>query len=164
IRVLQTIRQGKIGGGESHVLDLVAHLDRARFDPVVLAFTDGPMIQALQQQQVPAHVIASEKAFDISVWKQVKRFMQQQQVDIVHVHGTRANTNVLWAARSLRLPLVYTIHGWSFHEGLHPVMKRARIAAERFITPKRQVNLCVSEANGQAGMQASGGCAAEGGS
>ncbi|TWI86205.1 glycosyltransferase involved in cell wall biosynthesis [Chitinophaga japonensis] len=159
--MLQAIRQGKIGGGESHVLDLVAHLDRNRFEPVVLAFTDGPMIAALQQQQVPTHVIASEKAFDIRVWKQVKRFMQQQQVDIVHVHGTRANTNVLWAARSLRLPLVYTIHGWSFHEGLHPVMKRARIAAERFITQRAQVNICVSESNRRTGLQAFGRFRAE---
>lgn len=154
IRVLQTIRQGKIGGGESHVLDLVATLDRTKFDPLVLAFTDGPMITALQQMQVPAHVIGSEKAFDITVWKQVKRFMQQQQVDIVHVHGTRANTNVLWAARSLQLPLVYTIHGWSFHEGLHPVMRHARIAAEKYITRKAHVNICVSESNRQTGLKA----------
>jgi len=161
IRVLQTIRQGKIGGGESHVLDLVATLNRSRFEPVVLAFTDGPMIQALQKMEVPAHVIASEKAFDISVWKQVKRFLQQQQIDMVHVHGTRANTNVLWAARSLQLPLIYTIHGWSFHEGLNPMMKRARIAAEKFITRKAQVNICVSEANRQTGLQAFGSFRAE---
>jgi len=161
IRVLQTIRQGKIGGGESHVLDLVATLNRTRFEPVVLAFTDGPMIQALQKMEVPAHVIASEKAFDISVWKQVKRFLQQQQIDMVHVHGTRANTNVLWAARSLQLPLIYTIHGWSFHEGLNPMMKRARIAAEKFITRKAQVNICVSEANRQTGLQAFGSFHAE---
>lgn len=161
IRVLQTIRQGKIGGGESHVLDLVATLDRTKFDPLVLAFTDGPMITALQQMQVPAHVIESEKAFDITVWKQVKRFMQQQKVDIVHVHGTRANTNVLWAARSLQLPLVYTIHGWSFHEGLHPVMKHARIAAEKYITRKAHVNICVSESNRQTGLRAFGGFKAE---
>lgn len=161
IRVLQTIRQGKIGGGESHVLDLVATLNRTRFEPVVLAFTDGPMIQALQKMEVPAHVIASEKAFDISVWKQVKRFLQQQQIDMVHVHGTRANTNVLWAARSLQLPLIYTIHGWSFHEGLNPMMKRARIAAEKFITRKAQVNICVSEANRQTGLQAFGSFRAE---
>jgi glycosyltransferase involved in cell wall biosynthesis len=161
IRVLQTIRQGKIGGGESHVLDLVATLDRSLFDPLVLAFTDGPMIEALQRMQVPAHVIASEKAFDISVWKKVKRFLQQEQVDLVHVHGTRANTNVLWAARSLQLPLVYTIHGWSFHEGLHPVMRKARIAAEKYITRKAQVNICVSESNRQTGLRAFGDFKAE---
>lgn len=156
IRVLETIRQGKIGGGESHVLDLVATLNKDEFEPVVLSFTDGPMIEALQQMGIPAQVIQSEKAFDIGVWKAVKRFIAAAGIDIVHVHGTRANTNVLWAARSLGLPIVYTIHGWSFHEGLHPVAKRLRIAAEKFITKKARVNICVSAANQQAGKHAFG--------
>ncbi|MDR6567619.1 Glycosyltransferase involved in cell wall bisynthesis [Chitinophaga ginsengisegetis] len=153
-RVLETIRQGKIGGGESHVLDLVASLDKSAFDPIVLSFTEGPMITALQKMDIPVFVIESEKAFDISVWKKVKKFMQDQRIDIVHVHGTRANTNVLWAARRLGLPVVYTIHGWSFHDGLHPLAKRLRIAAEKFITGKTQVNICVSESNRQTGIKA----------
>lgn len=153
-RVLETIRQGKIGGGESHVLDLVASLDKTAFDPIVLSFTEGPMITALQKMNIPAFVIGSEKAFDISVWKKVKKLMEDQQIDIVHVHGTRANTNVLWAARQLGLPVVYTIHGWSFHDGLHPLAKRLRIAAEKFITRKTQVNICVSESNRQTGIKA----------
>ncbi|MBO9730977.1 MAG: glycosyltransferase family 4 protein [Chitinophaga sp.] len=157
IRVLETIRQGKIGGGESHVLDLVASLDKTIFEPIVLSFTDGPMIAALAQLEVPAFVIESEKAFDLSVWRKVKKFIQEQRVDIVHVHGTRANTNVLWAARSLNLPVVYTIHGWSFHDGLHPLAKRLRIAAEKFITRKTQVNICVSESNRQTGIKAFNG-------
>ncbi|WP_298713265.1 glycosyltransferase, partial [Chitinophaga sp.] len=105
IRVLQAIRQGKIGGGESHVLDLVRSLDRSRFEPVVLSFTDGPMVSLLQNMDVPVFVIGSEKAFDISVWKKVRALMIQERIDIVHVHGTRANTNVMWAARRLRIPL-----------------------------------------------------------
>jgi glycosyltransferase involved in cell wall biosynthesis len=153
-RVLETIRQGKIGGGESHVLDLVASLDKTVFEPVVLSFTDGPMITALQQLNIPAFVIESEKAFDISVWRKVKKFIQEQRIDIVHVHGTRANTNVLWAARNLGLPVVYTIHGWSFHDGLHPLAKRLRIAAEKFITNRTQMNICVSESNRQTGIKA----------
>lgn len=153
-RVLETIRQGKIGGGESHVLDLVASLDKTAFEPIVLSFTEGPMITALQKMNIPAFVIESEKAFDISVWKKVKKFMEDQRIDIVHVHGTRANTNVLWAARRLGLPVVYTIHGWSFHDGLHPLAKRLRIAAEKFITRKTQVNICVSESNRQTGIKA----------
>jgi len=44
IKVLECIRQGQIGGGESHLLSLVENMDRNRFDPVVLSFTDGPMI------------------------------------------------------------------------------------------------------------------------
>jgi len=154
IRVLQTIRQGKIGGGETHVLDLVTTLDRTKYDPVVLSFTDGPMITALQRLGIPVHVIASEKAFDISVWKKVKEFIRDEHIDLIHMHGTRASTNILWPASRLRLPVIYTIHGWSFHEGLHPLMKRARIAAEKFITRRTKANICVSESNRQTGINA----------
>lgn len=156
IRVLQAIRQGKIGGGESHVLDLVRFMDRSRFEPVVLSFTDGPMVSLLQQMNVPVHVIASEKAFDIGVWKKVRNFMKEQRIDIIHVHGTRANTNVMWAARRLRIPLIYTVHGWSFHDGLHPLMRKARILSEQFITRRAQANICVSESNRQTGLKTFG--------
>lgn len=156
IRVLQTIRQGKIGGGESHVLDLVQSLDRAAFEPVVLSFTDGPMLQSLARMEVPAHVIHTEKAFDFRVWKAVKQFLQEQQIQLVHVHGTRANTNVLWAARNLGLPVIYTVHGWSFHDGLQPLMKKARILAEKFITRRTDMNVTVSESNKQTGIRAFG--------
>lgn len=156
IRVLETIRQGKIGGGESHVLDLVKTMDNELFEPVVLSFTDGPMVQALTAIGVPVHVIASEKAFDISIWKKVRAFLTEQRIDIVHVHGTRANTNVMWAARRLGLPLIYTIHGWSFHDGLNPLIKRVRIAAEKYITRKAQVNICVSDSNRETGIKTFG--------
>jgi glycosyltransferase involved in cell wall biosynthesis len=156
INVLQAIRQGKIGGGESHVLDLVGYLDKQRFNPVVLSFTDGPMMEALQQMGVPGHVIHTEKPFDIRVWRQVKDFLRQQEIDIVHVHGTRANTNVLWAARMLKLPVIYTIHGWSFHDEL-PLLKRmARIAAEKIITTNTRLNITVSDANQHTGRKALG--------
>jgi glycosyltransferase involved in cell wall biosynthesis len=156
IRVLETIRQGKIGGGESHVLDLVKTMDNELFEPVVLSFTDGPMVQALTAIGIPVHVIASEKAFDISIWKKVRSFLTEQRIDIVHVHGTRANTNVMWAARRLGLPLIYTIHGWSFHDGLNPLIKKARIAAEKYITRKAQVNICVSDSNRETGIKTFG--------
>lgn len=156
IRVLETIRQGKIGGGESHVLDLVRSMDHSRFEPVVLSFTDGPMVEVLRSMNIPVFVIATEKAFDVSVWKKVLAFLREQRIDIVHVHGTRANTNVLWAARKLKLPLIYTIHGWSFHDGLNPLIKKARIAAEKFITRKARVNICVSDSNRQTGISTFG--------
>jgi glycosyltransferase involved in cell wall biosynthesis len=153
IRVLQTIRQGKIGGGESHVLDLVRYLDKSLFEPVVLSFTDGPMITSLTQMGIPAHVIHTERAFDIGVWQKVKQFLKDQRMDIVHVHGTRANTNVLWAARSLGLPVIYTIHGWSFHDSLPVWNRKARILAEKFITRLTRRNITVSDSNHRTGVR-----------
>ena len=78
IRVLECIRQGKIGGGESHLLSLTAHLDRSRFEPVVLSFTDGPMMERLKEMGVETRLIYTEKPFDIRIWGQVKRLLQAE--------------------------------------------------------------------------------------
>jgi glycosyltransferase involved in cell wall biosynthesis len=147
IKVLECIRQGKVGGGESHLLNLAASLDRTRFEPVVLSFTDGPMIERLGELGVETKVIYTEKPFDVRKWAEVKRWLKAQEVDLVHAHGTRAGSNVLWAARSLGIPVVYSIHGWSFHPDQSGLVRTLRIAGERYITGRTAVNISVSEAN-----------------
>jgi len=151
VKVLECIRQGQIGGGESHLLSLVENLDRSRFDPTVLSFTDGPMIARLRQMQVPAHVIPTTRPFDIGKWKTVRRWMKEQQVQLVHAHGTRANSNVLWAARSLGLPVLYTVHGWSFHPDQAAWIRRIRIMGEQYLTARSNLNISVSHSNQQTG-------------
>ena len=153
IKILECIRQGQIGGGESHLLSLVENLDRSRFEPVVLSFTDGPMIDRLKQMEVDADVIYTETPFDVRKWGAVKKYLKEKQVQLIHAHGTRASSNVLWAARSLGIPVVYTIHGWSFHPDQQPLLRKLRIAGERYITRRTAVNISVSEANKASGKE-----------
>lgn len=161
IRILECIRQGQIGGGESHLLSLVENLDRSRFEPVVLSFTEGPMIDRLQQMQVPVHVIPTLKPFDFTKWGSVKKLMQQYRIDLVHAHGTRANSNVLWAARSLGIPVVYTVHGWSFHPDQKPLVRNIRILGERYLTTKSDLNISVSASNQLSGKKFMSGFSSE---
>ena len=153
IRVLECIRQGKIGGGESHLLSLTAHLDRSRFEPVVLSFTDGPMIGRLKEMGVETRLIYTEKPFDVRIWGQVKRLLQAEAPDVIHAHGTRASSNVLWAARKLGIPVIYTVHGWSFHQDQHPLVRRLRILGEKYLTERSEVNISVSASNQQSGKE-----------
>jgi len=151
IKVLEAIRQGEVGGGETHILNLVENLDASIFEPIVLSFTTGQMIDTLNEMKVKNFVIPSTKAFDFSKWKAVKKLMQDEQIDIVHVHGTRANTNVYWAARSLKLPIIYTIHGWSFHNEQSWMVKNVRIYFEKFFTKNSNKNISVSASNQKTG-------------
>ncbi len=153
IKVLECIRQGKIGGGESHLLSLVENMDRDRFEPVVLSFTPGPMVDRLQELGVKTHVIHSEKPFDFSVWKKVRKLLEQEQVDLVHAHGTRANSNVLGPARKLKLPVIYTIHGWSFHNDQPVWVKNLRAWGEKYLTRRSTLNISVSRSNQETGYQ-----------
>lgn len=153
IRVLECIRQGQVGGGESHLLDLSNNLNKDIYEPVVLSFTDGPMIDLLKKKGIPTHIIFTTKPFNIFVWGKVKKLLRDEKIDIIHAHGTRANSNVFWAARTLRIPLVYTIHGWSFHDNQKPLVKKIRILGEKFLTARTHVNISVSDSNQLSGKK-----------
>lgn len=153
IRVLQAIRQGLIGGGESHVLSLVSAMDRERFDPVVLSFTDGPMIDRLREMGVPYHIIPSLRAFDPGTWKTVKRLIVSESIDIVHAHGSRAASNLLLPARWSGRPMIYTIHGWSFHDDQPALQKTLRVWSERVLTSSTAANIAVSASNRDTGIR-----------
>lgn len=150
---MEGIRQGKIGGGESYLLGLVEHLDRSRFEPVVLSFTDGPMVERLRAQGITTHVIHTERPFDWRVWRKVRDLIRDERIDIVHAHGTRANSNLFWAARKLNIPILYTCHAWSFHPDQHPLVKKFRIWSEDFLTSRMDVNICGSVANRDTGRR-----------
>lgn len=153
IKILEGIRQGKIGGGESYLLSLVENLDREKYEPVVVSFTDGPMVDRLRSVGIKTRIIYTEKPFDFRVWGRVKSLIEEEGIDIVHAHGTRAASNMYWAAKRLRRPLVYTCHAWSFHLDQNPAVKKMRILGEQFLTAKADVNICGSKANRETGRQ-----------
>ena len=77
IRVLEVIRQGEIGGGESHVMDLVTGFNKDVVIPIVLAFTHGNMIEVLSEQGIQCHVIETQSAFDYKVQHQIIELIRQ---------------------------------------------------------------------------------------
>lgn len=151
-RVLMTIRQGKIGGGETHVLDLVKELDKKHFEPYVLSFTDGPMVQELKKINIPCRVIYTETPFDFRIWKKVKKIMKSLHIDLVHAHGTRALSNSFWAAKKLQIPLIYTVHGWSFHQNDNLLKYRLKLWLESFLTKQSGCVINVSKSNQNDGI------------
>jgi hypothetical protein len=56
-----------------------------------------------------------------------KEFMIDHKIDIVHAHGTRANSNIYWASKKLGLPIIYTVTLWVVHQDQNPLVKMLRI-------------------------------------
>lgn len=156
IKVLEVIRQGEIGGGESHVLDLISGFDRKLVEPIAMAFTDGHMIATLKEQGIKCYVVNTRKAFDLKVQRQIARITQEEKIQIIHAHGSRAASNMLWTARKLHLPLVYTVHGWSFHQDQNRLIYRLRAWSEKLICSQSRQVICVSESNRQSGIESFG--------
>jgi glycosyltransferase involved in cell wall biosynthesis len=150
--IVHLIRQGKIGGGESHVLSLVSRLDPKKFRSIVISFTDGPMINALNELGIKNYVVPTTTPFNPLVKKKVTRILREEKVDIVHAHGTRAASNVFRSASELNVPMVYTVHGWSYHKDQGKLLFTARNTSERFLVSKAKHTICVSEANKAEGL------------
>jgi hypothetical protein len=52
--------------------------------------------------------------------------MIDHKIDIVHAHGTRANSNIYWATKSW-VTIIYTVHGWSFHQDQNHWLKYSEL-------------------------------------
>ncbi len=153
IKVLECIRQGQIGGGESHLLSLVENLNREVYEPEVLSFTDGPMIERLHEMNIKTHIIHTQKPFDILKWRSIKGLLKERNIDMVHAHGSRASSNIFWPAKSLQIPLIYTIHGWSFHQDQSILVRKLRVMGEQYLTGKSDINISVSASNRDSGKK-----------
>jgi glycosyltransferase involved in cell wall biosynthesis len=153
IKILETIRQGQIGGGESHVLDLVRNLNKDQFEPVVLSFTHGPMVDELRKLNIKTYVVETLKPFNITTYKAVKNIIRKEEIDILHAHGTRSLSNTIFPAKSMGIPIVYTVHGWSFHQDQAFHVRQVRELSEKFLTDNVDVTISVSRSNQQDGLQ-----------
>ena len=156
LKVLEVIRQGQIGGGESHLLDLIYFLDKDKVEPICMSFSDGEMISRLKQMGIICYVIDTQKPFDMSVQRQIIELILKERIQLVHAHGSRAASNILYSVRKLRLPLVYTVHGWSFQDDQSFFVKKLRGWSEKLICHYADQVICVSESNKNTGREVFG--------
>lgn len=156
LKVLEVIRQGQIGGGESHLLDLINFLSKDKFDLICLSFSDGEMISKLRQMGIKCYVMDSKKPFDLKIQKNIGDVIKEEGIKIVHAHGSRAASNVLLQVVMSRIPFVYTVHGWSFHSDQSFLVKRLRALSEKIICYFANDVICVSHSNEKTGKDVFG--------
>jgi len=131
----------------------VRFLDKTKFEVEVLSFTEGPMVDKLKALGIKTHIIPTLKPFDTKCWRAVKDLIKAGDFDLVHAHGTRAASNVFFGAKQTKKPLIYTVHGWSFHDGQNPVVRKLREISEGFLTRKANLTIAVSKSNEKDGQQ-----------
>ncbi len=151
INVLEVIRQGQIGGGESHLLDLVANFDKS-INPIILAFTPGQMIDTFRANGVKCYVIETSYPFDFRIIKRIAKIIKQENIQIIHAHGSRAASNIAPVSKIMNIPFVYTVHGWSFHPDQSALTSYLRAKSEKAICNMSNKVICVSKSNQETGI------------
>ncbi|MDQ2775352.1 MAG: glycosyltransferase family 4 protein [Acidobacteriota bacterium] len=120
LRIAQLITGSEcIGGAQTHVRDLTAGLrSRGHHCTVLAGHPDGLFCEQLRDSGVgvrvlpslrkPLHVIRDGRAF-----AEILRELTRLQPDLVAVHTAKASFLGRLAAATLRLPCVFTPHGFS---------------------------------------------------
>ncbi len=119
------------------LLPLVDRLESEGYS-VYICCSDGPHTRELAAAGYRVMPVQIERRISLasnlrSLW-QLYRLMCQERFDIVHVHTPVAAVLGRLAARLAGVPLIiYTAHGFYFHEHMRPVVRRAIVWVEKLL-------------------------------
>lgn len=133
-------RSDSIGGAHVHLLDLATAMRSAGHDVTVFAGGDGPFFDELSQRNiqyksVPELVRPIRPGQDLKASRELRRALAPLRPDLVAVHSSKAGWIGRFVARSLKLPVVFTVHGWAFTDGVAHAAQMLYRAVERLAAP-----------------------------
>ncbi|KUG04981.1 glycosyltransferase [hydrocarbon metagenome] len=109
-RILHFIGGGELGGAEELLLTLMKLLDKDQYEAHLICLCQGPFAELARQYGFQATVIPMRHKFDLSTIKPIRQYLLENQIDLVHTHGVRANLVARTAAKKEGLPVVTTFH------------------------------------------------------
>jgi glycosyltransferase involved in cell wall biosynthesis len=124
-RILYLSYLGGLGGGETSLLALVRALNPANFEPYVICGQSGLLVEELEGSQIPVSVTH----YRLPYWRyrcvpwlssgffwRLGRFVETKGISLIHCNDVESAYYAGPVARILRVPVVWTCHGWWYAE------------------------------------------------
>lgn len=87
IRVVHIINSLGLGGAERFLCDLILHMDRTEFEPMVLClYKGGELMDDLQRKGIQINVVGCSRKVRLENYYRVYRILQKMKPEIVHTH------------------------------------------------------------------------------
>lgn len=156
-------RSDVIGGASVHLLDLASGVQKAGNDVTLLIGGDG-IIKDIAKSRGLNCITINHLVREISIRKDILSFLEIKKIlakinpDIVHAHSSKAGILGRLAAKSLKIPAVFTAHGWAFSEGVPNKTRKFYIAIERFMTNFSNRIITVSDYDKKLALKNKIGC------
>jgi glycosyltransferase involved in cell wall biosynthesis len=141
-RILELLATSSPDGGPKHVWDLVRHLPKDEFEPVIAAPRDGVLFDrfrdlGLRVVEFPRLRLGG-RHFLLAT-----RLISRWGIDIVHTHGKGPGLYGRLAARWSRVPAVHTFHGVHY-SAYSPLGQRIYLTLERRLSRSTHTIINVS--------------------
>ena len=151
LRILMLITRAELGGGQTHVADLMRGL-RDGFDVELGTGETGYLTEVAAGLGVRTHILPTlvqplAPLKDMRALSDCVKLIRAIQPDVVHAHTSKAGFIGRAAARRAGVPSVFTAHTWCFAEGTSLKWKLAGTPLERMAGNWCGKIINVSEAN-----------------
>jgi glycosyltransferase involved in cell wall biosynthesis len=118
MRVLQVISSGGYFGAEAMLINLSKSLRKIHCDSLILTFfnehkPNTDFVQTAEREQLRTRVLRCRARIDIGTVAKIKKTITEENIDVVHTHGYKANVYGLAAAKWAGVPVVVTCHGYT---------------------------------------------------
>lgn len=130
-----------VGGAQEAAVLTCARVDADRFDSALVigpeTGTEGSLRPLADSLGVPTAVVPPlvrqvAPVNDVRAARALRRLFRAWKPEIVHTHSSKAGVLGRWAARREHVAaIVHTVHGWSFHDHMHPLVRASYIRLER---------------------------------
>ncbi len=110
IRVLHLISGGDTGGARTHVMNLINGLSESVF-VMLVTLMESDFTEDAKKLKLPLTILNQKSRFDLSVTKEIESLVKKNKVNLIHVHGARANFISTFVKKSFpNIPIVTTVH------------------------------------------------------
>lgn len=107
MKIIHMISGGDVGGAKTHVLSLLAGLNRTETVHLI-CFTKGPFADEARQLGIPTTVIADSSL--LRTGKRILAMIRHDGYQVIHCHGARANMMGMLLRKKAGVPVISTIH------------------------------------------------------
>lgn len=107
MKIMHMMGGGDVGGAKTHIMTLIQAL-RANNEVRLISFRDGPFPQEAAQKGIDVRVITGFNP--LASARAVKKQIADFGPDVIHCHGAKANLVGAIVRRSVRIPVLTTVH------------------------------------------------------
>lgn len=109
MKVMHLISGGDSGGAKTHLFELLDKL-KLSCEVSVACLMKGPFYNEILEKDIESHLFLQKNRFDLSVVDDIHRFIKNKNIELLHVHGARANFIAMFLKGRLSIPVVTTMH------------------------------------------------------
>jgi glycosyltransferase involved in cell wall biosynthesis len=162
--VLHPITRLIVGGAQENTIFTAARLDKSKYQAEILSGpqtgSEGSLIEEARKLGIPLIILPQlvrqiSPLNDLISLIKIYNLIKDDQYQIVHTHSSKAGIIGRLAARLAGVPVViHTVHGWSYHDYMSPVLRQLYILLERWTASFTDVLIVVSGVDIQKGLNA----------